>query len=198
MPLVLSISRFLSAGLWSFQPSSWARPWPRGWRQPYFLPQRPANRKITPKLSVKSSNMLLTQRYPCSYLASASQKLNTSLGVVVRTSKWKERNSKNSFLYHPATQAHKHTHTVFFSCCFWLTKPSRCQLSTSDERREGRRGKCALCHISFLSHAAKCRRSKARFNHWSVERCSSLRQDPEAPLAVQICLEKEMERKKEC
>ncbi len=70
------------------------------------------------------------------------------------------------------------------------------QMPAECRRQEGKRRKCVFCHIFFFSHAVKCRGSQARFNHWSVEQCSSLRQDPEAPLAVQICLEKEWQRKK--
>lgn len=104
------------------------------------------------------------------------RKLNASSCVIVRTSNWKRRNSKTSFLY---------THTP--------PPPRlsgwRCQADASAEyrRQEGTKRKCVFCYIFFFSHAAKCRGSEARFNHWSVEQCSSLRQDPEAPLAVQIC-----------
>lgn len=64
------------------------------------------------------------------------------------------------------------------------------QMPAEYRQREHTRIKCIFCHILFFSHAVKCRGLEATFNHWCVERCSSLRQDPEAPLAVQICLEK--------
>lgn len=64
------------------------------------------------------------------------------------------------------------------------------QMPAEHRRREGWGRKCAFCHILFFSHAAECRGSEARFNQRSVERSGSLRRDAEAPLAVQICLEK--------
>lgn len=111
------------------------------------------------------------------------RKLNASLCVVV----------SRRLIEKGGIQRH-HSYIRPLSHGLWLTKSSRCQLSTSEESVEEK--KCVFCHSFFFSHAVKCRGLQARFNHWSVEWCSSLTQDPEAPLAVQICLEKEREEKK--
>lgn len=94
--ILFSLSLFTSAGLWSFQLSSWARPWPRGWKPPYCLPRRQANHKIMPKLCVKSSSTHLTQRYACSHLASSYQKVKQAL--TCNCTNWNRGDSK-TFLY---------------------------------------------------------------------------------------------------
>lgn len=104
----------------------------------------------------------------------------------MQTTNWKRRNSKKSFLCTPFSLSLTHTTLV----------DEAKQMPAEHRLREARRRKCVFCHIFFFSHAVKCRGMEARFNHRSVEQCSSLRQDPVAPLAVQIYLEKEREGKK--
>lgn len=151
------VSHFASAGLSSFQPSSWARPWQRGWKPPYCLLQRRANHKITPKLSVKSSSMLLTQRYTFSYLASSSSSSSSRTWAECTChceGAWLRKNFNKAFLSPSLTNEVK-------------------QMPAEHRRWEGRGRKCVFCHIFFFSHAVKCHGSRARFNHWSVEQCSS-------------------------
>ncbi len=139
-----------------------------------------------PKLSVKSSSTLLTQRYACSHLASSYPKVEHELMYHCADVLLKKEEFKGIVPIRPPPQP---------SSSRSLADEVK-QMPAEYRRREGRSRKCVFCHIFFFSHAVKCRRSEARFNHRSVEQCSSLRQDPEAPLAVQICSEEESERDK--
>lgn len=91
----------------SFQPSLWVTPWPRGSKPPFCSPLRRGNRRITPKLCVKSSSTRLTQRYLCFKVALIGNRASH---------RCKKRGIQRHF------------------CCTtggpWLQKTSRCQLST--------------------------------------------------------------------